>query len=324
MICRLRLTVSATTTHVSGSDNTILKIEQVSKRYGKMYALDGVSFEVGRGSHVLLLGPNGAGKTTLIRAIMDLIGFKGKITVNGLNVHSQSRQTKSMIGYVPQIYSFYETISVYDHSDMSAKLKRVKKAEIEEKLKLVDLWEARRKRVKDLSSGMRQRLGIALALLGDPQLLLLDEPTANVDHKGQLDFEKLLTQLINEGKTLVTTTHLPGLSSFASDVKVINKGKIIASGSPDDLLNKMGVLNTISVRFDDSDRLKANEIMKNQKGVSEVQIKGEWLEFSVGSADKMSAIEALEKAGLVIDDIIIERSTIDAEYLNLLEMQEDS
>jgi|SRR5579872_3021654 len=305
-------------------DPIILRIRNVSKRYGKLQALDHITFDVVRGSHVLLLGPNGAGKTTLMRAIMDLIGFTGEIAVNGLNVHTKSREAKSMMGYVPQIYSFYETISVYDHINMSARMKHANPAEVQEKLEIVDLWDKRKKKVKDLSSGMRQRLGIALALVGNPQILLLDEPTANVDHKGQIEFENLLARLIHEGKTLITTTHLPGLSSFATEVKVINKGKILASGSPDELLARMSVFDTVSIRFNPIDRENAFALIKSRPDVSEVQIKGEWVEFSAHVASKMSTLDMLSAKGLKMEDVVIQRSTIDAEYLNLLEMQGDS
>src|SRR2546422_9844078 len=120
---------------------TVLRVENVRKRYGKFVALERVSFDIKKGNHLLVLGANGAGKTTLIKCIMDLVSFEGEIGVEGTSVRREPRQAKSLIGYVPQNYAFYESLSVFDHARLSARLKQVKGGQMEEKLREVDLWD---------------------------------------------------------------------------------------------------------------------------------------------------------------------------------------
>jgi ABC-type multidrug transport system ATPase subunit len=296
----------------------VLKVENVRKKYGKFVALDNVSLEVMKGSHALMLGPNGAGKTTLIKCIMNLVSFEGRITVNGVDVRRQTRKAKSMIGYVPQHYRFYDNQSVLEHMQLSSNLKGVSKDEVHAKLDVVNLWQAKSKRVRELSSGMRQRLGIALALIGDPPLLVLDEPTSNVDLRGQFEFQSLLERLLGEGKTMLTTSHLSGLGDIATEAIIIDRGKIIANGPPNDLIAKMNVTDTIYVRVDGSDGAKAVELMKDA-GVTEINTKGSWLVVSLAPSQKLAVVGSLIRAGTKVEDLVIERTTIESEYIKLLE-----
>jgi len=160
----------------------MVRIENVEKRYGKFTALQKLSLDIKPGSHLLILGPNGAGKTTLIKSMMGILNFNGRIEINGIDVNKDPRGAKRNIGYVPQNYAFYEGLTIFDHAVLSTRLKNLGKGQIEEKLRLVNLWDARKRRVRACSDGMKQRLGIALALIGNPKLLLLDEPTSNIDH----------------------------------------------------------------------------------------------------------------------------------------------
>ena len=162
----------------------IVSIQNVEKRYGKFTALYKLSLDIKPGAHLLILGPNGAGKTTLIKSIMGILNFKGKVLIDGIDVNKDPRGAKKVIGYVPQNYAFYESLTLYDHAVLTTRLKNLGPEQIEEKLRLVNLWDARKRRVRACSDGMKQRLGIALALIGNPKLLLLDEPTSNVDLRG--------------------------------------------------------------------------------------------------------------------------------------------
>lgn len=307
-------------THLAGASgmaSQMLNIESVNKRYGTFKALDSVSFSVQKGSHVLVLGPNGAGKTTLIRCIMSLISFDGRVTVNGVDVKLRAEDAKAMIGYVPQYYAYYDNLSVYDHARLSSKLKGSRLSEVQEKLKIVDLWTVRQRKVKELSHGMRQRLGIGMALIGDPQLLLLDEPTSNVDLRGQLEFQQLLQQLIREGKTLLTTTHLTGFGELATQVVVLDKGKLIAEGTPAELLKKISMLDTIYLRVNAADAGKVAEMARTLGGTS-TKIENDWVTFSVQITSKAGVLRGILNTNLAIDDVIVERTTIESEYLKLL------
>jgi ABC-type multidrug transport system ATPase subunit len=308
---------SQTNSQVGTSGKTpILIVQKVTKKYGKFIALDSVSLELPFGSHTVLLGQNGAGKSTLMKSIMGLIKFEGHITIDGFDVKKDYKRAKQKMGYVPQNYSFYDNLTVYEHMRFTTKLKQTDQNQIQEKLTAIDLWDARKKKVKSLSSGMRQRLGIAQALLGDPPLLLLDEPTSNVDYKGQEEFRDILRRLLKEQKTIVTTTHLPGLTELATEIKIVDRGRIIAEGPPLELMKKMGLLHTIRVKTDDS---SADKILDSLKvpGVVGIERIGPWLVIRVTDESKMNVLKILNLE-FNLEDAIIEPLAIESEYLRIV------
>lgn len=295
----------------------LVKIEKVEKKYGKYTALYELDLEVKPGSHLLILGPNGAGKTTLIKSIMGILNFKGRITIGGIDVTKDPRGAKKQMGYVPQNYAFYEALTVYDHAALTTRLKDQDTDQIEEKLKLVNLWEARKIRVRACSDGMKQRLGIALAMIGDPKLLLLDEPTSNVDLRGQLEFQKLLRSLLAQGKTMITTSHLTGLGELATDVMVLDHGRVIAKGPPEELLGRLSVNDTLYIRADNADAEGVTRLAK-QLGAVDFEMEGDWLRASVPSKLKLGVLKGLLNSGMAISDLLVERSEIESEYVKLI------
>ena len=188
---------------------------------------------------------------------------------------------------------------------------------MEEKLREVDLWDVRNRKVRALSDGMKQRLGIALALIGNPPLLLLDEPTSNVDLRGQLEFQALLQNLLNQGKTIMTTTHLTGLGELASQVMIIDKGTIIATGSPGELLGRLNVTDTVYLRVNAGDVSGVVELMKRQN-VTDFHEKGGWIAASVPNDIKLQVVKSILESGYKIEDLMIERTKIESEYLRLI------
>ncbi len=295
----------------------MIKIDNVTKRYGKLVALDHVSLDVQKGTHLLILGPNGAGKTTLIKCILNLASFDGRIMVNGFDAKRESTGVKRMVGYVPQNYAFYDNLSIQEHARMSSRLKRVNAIQARENLEMVDLWRVRNRKIRTLSDGMRQRLGIALALIGGAPILILDEPTSNIDLRGQIEFQDLLLRLLREGKTIITTTHLTGLGELASEVLVLDKGKRIAYGKPSALLGRVNVADTLYLRVDSSRENEISALIRSEVD-SQVVAKGNWLTASIPSNSKMNVLRSLLGSGIKIDDLIIERSSIESEYLRLL------
>lgn len=266
---------------------------------------------------MLVLGPNGAGKTTLIKCIMDMIRFDGKLTVVGIDVKRDSTQAKSHIGYVPQNYAFYEAISVHDHAILSTRLKRVGKAEAEEKLKAVDLWHVRKRKVRALSDGMKQRLAIALAMIADPPILILDEPTSNVDLRGQLEFQALLQELVREGKTLLTTTHLTGLGELATKAMILDHGKQIALGAPADLLTNLSLDDVLHTRVP-TGQVKDVLAMMQGEGAKEAEAEGEWVTAALPSGVKLKVIKRLLEGSFDVQDLLVERSRIESEYIKII------
>jgi ABC-type multidrug transport system ATPase subunit len=295
----------------------LVRIQDVEKKYGKFTALQKLSIDIMPGSHLLILGPNGAGKTTLIKSMMGILNFSGKITIGGIDVNKDPRGAKRIIGYVPQNYAFYEALTIYDHAVLTTRLKNLGTGQIEEKLKLVNLWETRKRRVRACSDGMKQRLGIALALIGNPKLLLLDEPTSNIDLRGQLEFQRLLRALIAQGKTLITTSHLTGLGELATEVIVLDHGRIITRGPPEELLGRISVNDTIFVRSRGADAESVTRLAK-ELGAVDFEADGEWLRASVPSKLKLGLLKGLLNSGIAISDLLVERSEIESEYVKLL------
>ena len=303
--------------HGENDSDVMLKVENVTKKYGKNAALDNVSINLKRGRHLLVLGPNGAGKTTLVKCILGLARFNGSIYVAGLSVKKASTEVKRLVGYVPQNYAFYENISVNEQAKTSCHLKRVGISQAEEKLNIVDLWRVRNKKIRALSDGMKQRLGIALALIGNPPFLILDEPTTNVDLKGQIEFQGLLTKLLEGGITLLTATHLTGLGELANEILVLDRGHQVAFGEPSALLNKVNIADTLYVKVK-KDRIKGVTDLIESLVTNSLAVNGEWLTVSVPTNLKLRLLRSLIEDGDSVQDVVVERTRIESEYLKLL------
>ncbi len=300
-------------------EKPIVSIQNVEKRYGKFTALYKLSLDIKPGAHLLVLGPNGAGKSTLIKCIMGILNFRGTVRIDGIDVNKDPRGAKKVVGYVPQNYAFYESLTIYDHAVLSSRLKNISGSEqIEEKLRLVNLWDARKRRVRACSDGMKQRLGIALALIGNPKLLLLDEPTSNVDLRGQLEFQRILRALLKQGKTMITTSHLTGLGELATEVIVIDRGRIVTRGSPEELMSRLSVNDTIFLRVREPD-VPAVTKLATDLGAFDFEADGEWLRATVPSKIKLGVVKGLVNSGYPLTDMMVERSQIESEYLKLLQ-----
>ena len=295
----------------------MLRVDGVTKAYGRKPALDSVTLDVPEGVHMLVLGPNGAGKTTLIKCIMGLIRYKGSIQVKGVDTKRDPKRARSLIGYVPQSYALYDSISVMEHSRLTARLKGVGTTEIEQILSTVGMLEFRNKKVRELSSGMRQRVGIALALIGNPPFLILDEPTSNVDMRGRFEFQKILDGLLHQGKTMLSTTHFAGLGEMATNVAIIDQGKVVAVGNPATLLSNLKSTSTLYLRLGTPDTAKAIEILR-ASGATEIRDEENWTAVTLPTANRMTAITGLIKAGVPLDDMIFDRVAIESEYLKFL------
>ncbi len=161
--------------------------KNLTKRYGKIAALNNISFTIEAGEAVALWGANGAGKTTTLRCLLGVQGFEGELMVNGINVSRDGKAARAAIGYVPQEATFYD-MTVLETLQFYARLKKTDSQRVNEVLEQVQLITHHKKRVNMLSGGMKQRLALAVALLADPPVLVLDEPTANLDVKAQRDF----------------------------------------------------------------------------------------------------------------------------------------
>lgn len=217
----------------------VLVAKDLHKRYGNVKALDGVSFSLDPGTITAVLGPNGAGKTTTFRCILGVTPFEGQVLVDGYSSLRQGKSARSRIGYLPQTPAFSDGDSCRQALEFLADLRGVMKDTVEALLERVDLLDQIDTNVAHLSGGMRQRLALAAALISDPPVLLLDEPTANLDAASRGQLLEQVTQLRDEGRTVLISTHfLDSLSDLADRALVLRRGKVLFDGTAEELLSR--------------------------------------------------------------------------------------
>ncbi len=217
--------------------------DKLSFSYGRIQAVDELSLAVPRGTSFGLLGPNGAGKTTLIRLLVGLLKPKaGGIRILG---QTYSRKMARLIGYMPQLHSLYAELSVLQNVDFFARIyglgnKKERARRVEEVIRLVNLWSRRSDPVLNLSGGMKQRVSLACAIVHNPPLLFLDEPTVGLDPVLRVTFWEYFTALTRQGATLIISSHTMDDAAHCDRLAFMRQGKIIAEGSPGELKQATG------------------------------------------------------------------------------------
>ncbi|WP_413164129.1 ABC transporter ATP-binding protein [Capilliphycus salinus ALCB114379] len=222
----------------------MIEVENLCKIYGSTPALQDVSFSVEPGEILGFLGPNGAGKTTTLRILSGYLpATSGTAKVAGYDVHEQSIAVRQRIGYLPENPPLYPEMTVESFLYFVARIKRVaagdRKANVETALKKCGLWERRKSLIRKLSKGYRQRVGIAQALVHDPPVIVLDEPTVGLDPRQIIEVRNLIKSLAGD-HTIVLSTHiLPEVSMTCNRVTIINRGQVVATGSPETLMEEL-------------------------------------------------------------------------------------
>ncbi|MGB3018594.1 MAG: ATP-binding cassette domain-containing protein [Ignavibacteria bacterium] len=220
-----------------------IRVENLTKYYGQQAAVKDISFEINTGQIVGFLGPNGAGKSTTMKMITTYLAqSEGKVFVDGLDTEEKAIEVRKKIGYLPEQNPLYLDMNVIDYLRFAAELESVPKGEIDSAIeRVVDLCgldEVRHKDIGELSKGFRQRVGLAQAMVHNPEVLILDEPTSGLDPNQIIEIRKLIKKLGKE-KTLVLSTHImQEVEATCDRVIIINKGEIVADGSPDSLQDK--------------------------------------------------------------------------------------
>ena len=219
--------------------NIMVKAENLVKRYGSNYALNDVSFEIGEGEIVGLLGPNGAGKSTAMNILTGyLSSTSGSAYINGINILDDPIEAKKYIGFLPEQPPVYGEMTVREYLDFVYELKKVefdREAHISEILSVVKLTDVKDRLIKNLSKGYKQRVGIAQALIGDPKVVIFDEPTVGLDPKQILEVRNLIRNLGKRHTVILSTHILAEVQAVCERVIIINKGKIIADERVDEL-----------------------------------------------------------------------------------------
>lgn len=219
----------------------MIELSSLTKRFGIALALDSVTFTAGAGEVVALLGPNGAGKSTMLKCLLGLLRFEGTARIGGLDVARRGNAARRLTGYVPQAPAFPPQLSTGDALEYYADLRGLRGEDIDGRLEQLGLTAHADKPVAKLSGGLRQRLGLAVALLGDPPVLLMDEPAANLDPEGRGLFTELVTELRGRGRTVLLSTHVvDALERIATRALVLVDGRVSYDGSIAGFLNQHG------------------------------------------------------------------------------------
>jgi ABC-2 type transport system ATP-binding protein len=215
-----------------------IDVENLTKRYGDLLAVNDISFHVRTGEVFAFLGPNGAGKTTTVEIIETIrTPTSGKVCLLGMDVTTRKRDIVPRIGVLPQGFSSFDRITVRETIQYYARLFSRRNIDVDGLIELANLKDKSQEQFKNLSGGLKQRLGIAIALVNDPEVVFLDEPTTGLDPRARREVWEVLLSLKRNGKTVFLTTHYMEEAELLADtVAIISKGKIIARGSPDELI----------------------------------------------------------------------------------------
>jgi ABC-2 type transport system ATP-binding protein len=232
----------------------VVEVDSLVKQYGKLKAVDDISFEVNEGEIFAFLGPNGAGKTTTVEILECLRPLtSGSANVLGYDVtkNDDVKKIKRSIGVLPQDFSALEKLTVKENIELIGDM-YVKHIDVAEVIKLLDLQEKTNERFENLSGGLKQRVGVAAALVNDPQLVFLDEPTTGLDPKARREVWSVITGLKRMQKTVFLTTHYMEEAQILADrIAIIDKGKIVAIDSPQELISQHGGLKILIIRKGD-------------------------------------------------------------------------
>jgi drug efflux transport system ATP-binding protein len=280
-------------------------IDQLVKRFGSFTAVDRVSLQVARGEIFGFLGPNGAGKSTTIRMLCGLLRpTSGRASVNGFDIDQQPEEVRRTIGYMSQKFSLYDDLSVEENLNFFAGIYGVPEDKVEERkkyaLEMAGLTGRRDSQTRLLAGGWKQRLALGSAILHEPPVLFLDEPTSGVDPIARRAFWDLIYDLSAAGRTIFVSTHYMDEAEYCHRIALMYRGRIIALGSPEELKRSLDAATLLAV--ESSDVFKSLRLLESQPGLRDVAVFGAGLHITVDSGEEAKArIHALhQQAGLTL------------------------
>ena len=298
------------------NSNVAIEVETLTKRYGDLTAVNGVSFTVNRGEIFAFLGPNGAGKTTTVEMLECLRKpTSGKAYVLGYDISKDQANIKKRTGVLPQDFYTYERLTVKETIEYFAGMFN-KHPDVDELIKLVDLEDKKNVQFKHLSGGLKQRLGIAVALVNDPELIFLDEPTAGLDPKARHVVWHLIDEFHKQGKTVFLTTHyMEEAEALADRVGIIYNGNIVALNTTDKLISEYGKRNLLVLKKASSKAVTAVEKLgikaSFDDATGDVTIH---LNHALGVSE---ILRELAKTRISFDELQLKRSSLEDVFLNL-------
>ncbi len=314
----------------------MIKVENVTKKYGNYVAVDNMNFEVKEGEIVGFLGPNGAGKTTTMSIITGVIEpTDGHVEINGYNVSKKANKAKREIGYMPETTPLYNELTPKEFVSYMSELKGVKrkerKIEIERVIKAVNIEDVQNKLIRNLSRGYRQRVSLAGALVGNPKVLILDEPTVGLDPKQVTQIRNLIKSLGKEHTVILSSHILSEVSQICQKVIIINKGKLIAIDTPENLEKKEAGGNILLVTVEDTEN-KINETVKKMENVKEITLlktlPDGTKQYSIsakGDKDIRKEVFAeFAKSGMTIFELKKAETSLEDVFIDLIDKQKET
>ena len=293
-----------------------IEVENLTKRYGELLAVNDISFTVKSGEVFALLGPNGAGKTTAVE-IIDTIRTptSGKVSLLGMDVTKKKHDIVHRIGVLPQGFSSFDRITVRETLQFYSRLFRRRNTDVDGLIRLVNLNEKAEEHYKNLSGGLRQRLGIAIALVNDPEVVFLDEPTTGLDPRARREVWDVLLGLKKKGTTVFLTTHYMEEAELLADtVAIISEGKIIATGSPGELIESNANYLVLTLQFIDE---KAFEIVRKM-GFEPVHDNHNNIKVRVERTDDVrKMLDAIKDAGTSLHTLDVRKPNLEEVFLKL-------
>lgn len=252
----------------------MIEVKNLVKKYGDHTAVDHLSFTVEKGQIYGFLGPNGAGKSTTMNIMTGYLGATdGEVLINGHDILKEPEAAKKSIGYLPELPPLYMDMTVMEYLKFSAELKKIKKedreAEIEKALKLVKLADVQDRLIKNPSKGYKQRVGLAQAILGFPEIIILDEPTVGLDPKQIIEIRELIRELAKEHTVILSSHILAEIREVCDYIMIISKGKLVASDTPEHLEELMNGSDTIHIETR-AEKETVREILSGLKDIEDV------------------------------------------------------
>lgn len=310
----------------------MITVKNVTKKYGKFKAVDNISFEINDGEIVGLLGPNGAGKSTTMNILTGFIEpTEGEVIINGYNISKKPKKAKKCIGYMPEGVPLYKDMTVKEFVTYMAELKGVKKEQIKESVDqaIQDTWlqNVRKVLIRNLSKGYKQRVSMAGALVGNPEIIILDEPTVGLDPKQIIEIRNLIKKL-GKNHTLIISSHiLSEISQICERVIIINKGQIVAVDSPEHLEDTVNIENAINIIVEDKENKiekikiqgakKIELIKKNDDNTKEYRIIPE-KDYDI----RKSIFSDLAKENITIFELKKPEITLEEAFMDLIKKNE--
>lgn len=296
----------------------IIRVDNLTKAFGKFVAVSGVSFEVNKGETFALLGPNGSGKTTIMKCLVGLaLPTSGRISVGEFDLMSRSRDARKLMSYLPQRVSFHDSLTAREIMEFYCRLRGVPASRVDELLNSSSFHfnGFANRPVGEFSGGMVQRLGLAVACLPDVPVLVLDEPTISLDPEGAIEFRKYLAELKRAGKTILLSSHmLADAEQLADRVGVLVGGKLVALESIETL--REGLMRSSPMRvvlFNPDQRL---ESVAREAGAINPTLEGDSLLFTSSPERRLQILRAIESAGGRVARFTTGELSLEDVYLN--------